>query len=68
MRYREIPRNANNLPNFAARFNEFSFAMRHYIPKNAACQMFCRLLGLQKISYRDIIYTITLKTEVIPDE
>ena len=35
MRYREIPRNANNLPNFAARFNEFSFAMRHYIPKNA---------------------------------
>lgn len=35
MRYREIPRNANNLPNFAAHFNEFSFAMRHYIPKNA---------------------------------
>lgn len=35
MRYREIPRNANNLPNFAAHFNEFSFAMRHYIPQNA---------------------------------
>lgn len=33
MRYREIPRNANNLPNFSARYNEYSFAMRHYIPQ-----------------------------------
>ncbi len=46
MRYREIPRNANNLPNFAARFNEFSFAMRHYIPKNANFPPLTMLQGI----------------------
>lgn len=53
MRYREIPRNANNLPNFAARFNEFSFAMRHYIPKKAN---FPPLTMLQGIFLKSVLF------------
>lgn len=53
MRYREIPRNANNLPNFATRFNEFSFVMRHYIPKNAN---FPPLTMLQGIFLKSVLF------------